>query len=594
MKQPAASPSSSPARRSTARVSTCCSRPSTRVAAEVPDVRLRVVGAARRRGPPAGALSVRTRRARGTRPTRPSLAAELRRADCLVLPSRNDSYGMVVPEALASGLPVLVSDMVGAKDLVAEGQNGWVVPAGDAGALAERMLVVRPPPARCGRMRAGVPALGRGRHLGRLPPAADRPPARARCRSERRLKILHVVPTYVPAWRHGGPIRAVHGLCRALAARGPRGDGLHHRRGRRRDGSRAARPTGAGRRRRGLVLPGAPPGGSTARRRWAAALRRGGGRLRRRPSPFGLPLAHRRPPPAPPSGRASRTCSPRAACWSADLIRAARPAGASACGSASSSAGRWRGRPGSTSTSDLEAEEAARLGLPLPPAFVVPNGVDPEPLAAGDEARSRAAVRAVLAGRPFLLFLGRLSWKKGLDRLIPALAHVPGAVLAVAGNDEEGYRPKLEQLAEEPASPAASPSSARSTGADKAALLHRAARARPPLLLGELRQRGARSAWRPAARPWSPPRSASPRRSRETGAGLVADGDPAALGRGPARPARRSPAAGSDGPARSPGRRGALRLAGGRPARWRTSTPGCWSAPAARVALGAAARAAAR
>jgi len=34
------------------------------------------------------------------------------------------------------------------------------------------------------------------------------------------VKILHVSPTYVPAWRHGGPIYAVHGLCRELARRG--------------------------------------------------------------------------------------------------------------------------------------------------------------------------------------------------------------------------------------------------------------------------------------------------------------------------------------------------------------------------------------
>ncbi len=67
------------------------------------------------------------------------LAGELRRADCLVLPSRQDSYGMVVVEALASGVPVLVSDMVGAAALVEESVNGWVVTAGDAGALAGRM-----------------------------------------------------------------------------------------------------------------------------------------------------------------------------------------------------------------------------------------------------------------------------------------------------------------------------------------------------------------------------------------------------------------------------------------------------------------------
>jgi glycosyltransferase involved in cell wall biosynthesis len=34
------------------------------------------------------------------------------------------------------------------------------------------------------------------------------------------MRILHVVPTYLPAVRYGGPIFAVHGLCRALASRG--------------------------------------------------------------------------------------------------------------------------------------------------------------------------------------------------------------------------------------------------------------------------------------------------------------------------------------------------------------------------------------
>src|SRR6266508_3964823 len=34
------------------------------------------------------------------------------------------------------------------------------------------------------------------------------------------MRVLHVVPTYVPAWRYGGPIVAVHGLCKALVTRG--------------------------------------------------------------------------------------------------------------------------------------------------------------------------------------------------------------------------------------------------------------------------------------------------------------------------------------------------------------------------------------
>ncbi len=34
------------------------------------------------------------------------------------------------------------------------------------------------------------------------------------------MRLLHVVPTYLPAVRYGGPIQSVHGLCAALAARG--------------------------------------------------------------------------------------------------------------------------------------------------------------------------------------------------------------------------------------------------------------------------------------------------------------------------------------------------------------------------------------
>jgi glycosyltransferase involved in cell wall biosynthesis len=67
------------------------------------------------------------------------LASLLGKAHCLVLPSRLDSFGMVVPEAMACGLPVIVSEMVGAKQLVEEGRNGFIVPAEDVSALAAKM-----------------------------------------------------------------------------------------------------------------------------------------------------------------------------------------------------------------------------------------------------------------------------------------------------------------------------------------------------------------------------------------------------------------------------------------------------------------------
>lgn len=75
---------------------------------------------------------------------RPAVAqAELsqmyREADCFVLPSRHDSFGMAVLEAMACGLPAIVSEMVGAREAIEEGGNGWVLPLGDAAALATRM-----------------------------------------------------------------------------------------------------------------------------------------------------------------------------------------------------------------------------------------------------------------------------------------------------------------------------------------------------------------------------------------------------------------------------------------------------------------------
>jgi len=100
-------------------------------------------------------------------------------------------------------------------------------------------------------------------------------------------------------------------------------------------------------------------------------------------------------------------------------------------------------------TSALEAREISELGLTLPRVFQVPNGVTP--LAAVDEdAPLPSIVHSVLAsGRPVVLYVGRVNWKKGIDRLIRAITQLPEAMLLIIGDDEGGEREALEALAAE-------------------------------------------------------------------------------------------------------------------------------------------------
>jgi len=89
-------------------------------------------------------------------------------------------------------------------------------------------------------------------------------------------------------------------------------------------------------------------------------------------------------------------------------------------------------------TSQIEATELEALGFPHARLVVVPNGIEMPKHFSDDGFGLR---------RPYVLFLGRLNWKKGLDRLIPAMAQVADAELVIAGNDEDNYRPKLKTLA---------------------------------------------------------------------------------------------------------------------------------------------------
>lgn len=69
--------------------------------------------------------------------TRAELDATYAHADLLVLASRAETYGMVVTEALAHGLPVVASDVGGVREAL--GGAGVVVPPGDPDALARAL-----------------------------------------------------------------------------------------------------------------------------------------------------------------------------------------------------------------------------------------------------------------------------------------------------------------------------------------------------------------------------------------------------------------------------------------------------------------------
>lgn len=65
--------------------------------------------------------------------------------DIFALPSRSETWGLVLNEAMLFGLPVIATDLTGASlDLIEPGVNGYVVPVDDVVALTDalRMLVI--------------------------------------------------------------------------------------------------------------------------------------------------------------------------------------------------------------------------------------------------------------------------------------------------------------------------------------------------------------------------------------------------------------------------------------------------------------------
>jgi glycosyltransferase involved in cell wall biosynthesis len=258
------------------------------------------------------------------------------------------------------------------------------------------------------------------------------------------MRILQVIPTYLPALRYGGPIIAVHSLCRALVARGNAVDVF------------TTNVNGAGSSAVSVAAPVKLDGvriryfASNFLRRlsWAPSLKDALAKAVHEydvihlhsvflwPTWAAAQLARRAQVPYVVSPRGmlikdliAQRNSVIKSMW-INLIEKTNIERASAV----------------HLTSNLELQELHQFRWRLPRTVVIPNGVD-EPVAATGLALP-ADIADIVAHQPLVLFLGRLSWKKGLDRLLKAFARTPVGTLAIVGTDDEDMVPQLSQLAE--------------------------------------------------------------------------------------------------------------------------------------------------
>ena len=72
--------------------------------------------------------------------------------DVFVFPSMFESMSLVVPEAMASGMPVVTTRTCGMQDIIEDGVTGFLVPPRDSQTLASRIIDLLNDPLLCSRL----------------------------------------------------------------------------------------------------------------------------------------------------------------------------------------------------------------------------------------------------------------------------------------------------------------------------------------------------------------------------------------------------------------------------------------------------------
>jgi len=80
---------------------------------------------------------------------RERLAELYRASDLFVFPSRREGLPNVVLEAMASGLPVIISNLPVLENVIANGANGLIVPIDDLESLKVAIVKLNNDPLRC-------------------------------------------------------------------------------------------------------------------------------------------------------------------------------------------------------------------------------------------------------------------------------------------------------------------------------------------------------------------------------------------------------------------------------------------------------------